>query len=464
MSVPTPAQLPAAGFRPVIPRIGSFVAEGAIAPDAATMAIVRDAVIDLLGCIVAGAREEVAVKARNATSQRNGSARVYGTGETRAPEAAAFVNAVAGHATDFDDWEIPGNTHPSAVIVPALLAAAEGGTTSGRQFAEAYVVGFEIIARLGEALNFEHYDSGWHSTATFGPLGAAAAVARLWGLDDEAAGHAIAIAVSRAGGLTAQFGSDAKPLQAGFAAEAGLAAATLARAGLTGNPTILQGPTGYGALTSQGDDSRLIRAFDSLGTPLSLTTHGLVFKPYPSCGYTHRIVDAALALRERGIEAEGLRSIEIASPDFHAAVLPFHAPTSPREARFSLPFCSALALSRGHIRASDFTAATWSDDEIVVLMSKTTVSPFKPKDPSLNYDPDQPDRMTVVLDDGRIETARVAYPLGAPQRPMSPEQILAKFAANAEGRDVSKDALDRLADWIKAADLLSHLAEWSDAP
>ena len=461
---PTAERTPGVDLRPVVPMIGSFVANAALAPDAATLETVRDAVIDLLGCILVGAPEAVAVKARAATVDRVGSAQVYATGESRAPEAAAFANAVAAHAIDFDDWEIPGNTHPSATIVPALLAAANGRSLSGHAFAEAYIVGFEIIARLGEALNFEHYDTGWHSTATFGPMGAAAAVARLWGLEAEAAGHAVAIAVSRAAGLTAQFGSDAKPLQAGFAAEAGLAAAALARAGLTAQPSVLQGPTGYCALTAHGDDARLARIFDSLGVPLSLKTHGLVFKPYPSCGYTHRIVDAALALRERGVDAERIRAIDIALPDFHAIVVPFHAPKDPREARFSLPFCAAVAITRGCLTAADFTAETWNDVGIADLMRKTAVSPFAPRNPALNYDPDQPDCMTVELEDGRKESAPIAYPRGAPQVPMTHDEILLKFRQNAQSRGVANGAVERLARWLDADDLVAHLAEWSTVP
>ncbi len=453
-----PARRPRA---PLVEQIGRFVAETPVALDPETGAVVRSALIDLVGCMVIGSREEVAVKARSAMGRRPGPVPAVGTSETFSPEGAAFLNAVAGHALDFDDWEIPGNTHPSVAIFPALLAAATGRRLGGRALAEAYVVGFEIIARLGEGLNFEHYEAGWHSTATFGPIGAAAAVARIEGFDAETAAHAVAIAVSRASGLTAQFGSDVKPLQAGFAAEAGLTAAKLAAAGLKGQPHILEGPRGYNALTAHGDEDRLAAAFAGIGRPFSLTTHGLVFKPYPSCGYTHRIVDAALQLRGQGIDPAAIANIELAIPDFHADVLPFRAPKTAREARFSLPFCAALALCRGAVEVRDFADEAWREPPIARLIEKTRVAPFEPLNPSLNYDPRQPDRMRLTLSDGAQLEAAIDYPLGAPQRPMSFEQIIAKFRSVADANDRQVAAL---AKWMDADDVLDLLKPWSGLP
>ncbi|MEQ9487988.1 MAG: MmgE/PrpD family protein [Alphaproteobacteria bacterium] len=443
---------------PVIERIGGFIADARLEIDDATMASAQSALIDLLGCIVVGSREEVATKAREALLVMSGDAPAFGTHDTFAPTTAAFVNAVAGHAIDFDDWEIPGNTHPSISIIPALLAATTDRPVSGREFAEAYIVGFEVIARLGEGLNFTHYDAGWHSTATFGPMGAAAAVARMWGLDATTAAHAVAIAVSRASGLTAQFGSDAKPLQGGFAAEAGLTAAMLARAGLTGKLTALQGPSGYNKLTAHGDDARLRAAFDRMGQPLSLSTYGLVFKPYPSCGYTHRIVDAALKLRDVDIAIGRIASIEIELPDFHADVLPFMDPANAREARFSLPFCAALALTRGGVTAKDFIDEAWRDPTIAHLVGLTRVAPFKPLDPGLNYDPRQPDRMHVHLDDGTTHEASVDYPLGAPQNPMSLDDIVAKFTSLTMA---NSDDIAALIAWPDCPNIHDLLKPWS---
>lgn len=448
-----------------ISRLARFIAgtEATTGGGAATM--VRDALIDTLGCILIGADEQASVKARQALRLRTGTAPVYGTSATAEPATAALLNATAAHALEFDDWEVPGNTHPSAVLFPALLAAAHGTTVSGAAIADSYVMGFEVIARLGNAFNYDHYERGWHATATFGAIGAAAAVARLWRLDAGAVADALSLAVSRAGGLTTQFGSDAKPLHAGFAAETGLTAAVLARAGVGGHAGVLDGPKGYGALTARHDPDRIAAALGSLGTNLSIETHGLVFKPYPSCGYTHRIVDAArsIGVRER-VDPERVARIDLHLPDFHAAVAPFGHPQDAREARFSLPFCAAVALLDGDLGATAFMSAVWNRPDVTVLMDRTTVHPFIPLDPQTNYDPRQPDRVVVTLSDGHCIEETVVYPLGSPQRPLSSAAILEKFKNNAAARPHTRAMVDGLNTWMDADDLLGVLDDWRGAP
>ena len=231
---------------------------------------------------------------------------------------------------------------------------------------------------------------------------------------------------------------------------------------LSAQPHALDAPKGFNALTAHGDAERFAAPFGKLGAPLALEEHGLVLKPYPSCGYTHRLVDCALAMRERRrAGAEEIRAITLAIPDFHAAILPFGMPTDVREARFSLPFCTSLAYLAGAVTAEDFRAERWRAPEIAALIDRVEVAPFAPRRPELNYDPDEPDRMRMTFADGaEIETA-VAYPLGAPQRPMSSEDVTAKFLQNA-GDPPSADALDRLLDWPDAADIRPPIQLWSD--
>ena len=224
-------------------RLARFVAEDPLEADAATLAILRDGVIDILGCIRAGVNTDVAVKAREgirAMGPSNGAASLIGTGMKTAAPQAAFLNAVAGHALDFDDWEVLGNTHPTVVLLPALLAIAKL-ETSGRDLARAYLGGFEVIARMGEGMNFEHYDMGWHSTATLGAPAAAAACCRLMGLSVETTADAMSFAISMASGYICQFGSHAKPIQAGHAARVGIEAAFLAQQGQGCTSVVLRG-------------------------------------------------------------------------------------------------------------------------------------------------------------------------------------------------------------------------------
>ncbi|MBC6439658.1 MAG: MmgE/PrpD family protein [Rhodospirillales bacterium] len=448
----------------MLTRLGAFVAGARFELDPGTVNVVRDALLDTFGCIISGAAEAVARRAQDAMSGDAGTAEVFGTALCTTPGAAALLNAVAGHALEFDDWEIPGNSHPTVVMVPALLAAARECRPAGRDMRDAYVAGFEVIARLGDILNFDHYDRGWHTTGTIAAVGAAASVARLWKLDPATTTHALSLAVSRAAGLTRQFGSDAKPLQAGFAAEAGITCARLARCGMTAVPDVLEKDQGYATLTSCGE-AQIASAMESLGHVLALAEHGLVFKPYPSCGYTHRIIDCALNVRERmSPAADQIAGIAIYLPAMHAGILPFRQPDDARQARFSLPFCATQALVHGHVTADDFVRERWQEPDVARLIGLSTVHSFAPLNPRLNYDPDDPDRLSVTLADGTVHEVRVAYPLGSPQRPMTSAQILDKFRQNTTRFPADGGTIDRLSAWPDADDLLSLLEPWSTAP
>ncbi len=435
--------------RTVLENLARFVAEDPLAADAETIETVRNGVVDTFGCILAGANEPVARKARNAVEAMGttGEANVIGTGLRTGLSQAAFLNALAGHALEFDDWEVPGNTHPTVVLLPALLACAREDTC-GRDLIEGYLAGFEVIARLGEALNFEHYDRGWHSTATLGAIGAAAAVARLLGLDASQATSALSLAVSRATGYTCQFGSDAKAMQAGFAAQTGVEAAHLARAGVTGRADVLDHAKGMNALMANVPDARLKEICARLGNGLALTEHKLILKPWPSCGYTHRIMTAALSLARRRPETSLIARIDLHLPDFHAAVLPFTQPARREEALFSAPFVAAMGLSLQRLGLDDIKAERWKAPEIKALMSRTQVHTFAPSRPDLNYDPEEPDRVLLTLSCGQTLEQTCAFPLGAPENPMTPEDVRAKFSAIAPGYAASR--IESLFDWPTA--------------
>lgn len=378
---------------PALTRLAEFAADAPLDPDPALQATLRDAVIDCFGCILLGANRPQARNARQAAAAfaaTDGPARIYGTGQATTAATAAMLNAVAGHCMDFDDWEVPGNTHATVVILPALLALA-GPRTAGRELAAAYLAGFEIIARLGEALNFEHYDRGWHSTATLGALGAAAAAARLLRLDTQQTAHAMSLAASRAGGFTCQFGSDAKPLQAGFAAETGVVAARLAEAGATGRPEVLDHPRGMASLMSGVAPARIRKVLDRLGDPPALAEHGIVLKPWPGCGYTHRILDCALQLAGTIPDCSAIRRIDLQLPDFHAAVLPYHRPENRHQALFSLPLAAAVGLADRNFTRDHLDGEAWNRPDIRTLIDCCHVHPFRPARPRLNHDPEQPE-------------------------------------------------------------------------
>ena len=417
--------------------------------------MLRDALIDCYGCMLAGSDQPVVQKTLQvlrATGRigARGSAVIFGSGERAPPGDAAMINAIAGHALEFDDWEIPGNTHVSVLLMPAILAAAADRRLSGDEAANAYLAGFEAIARIGEAINFEHYRRGWHATATIGALGVAAAVSRLMGLDAATTAQALAIASSRALGFNAQFGSDAKPLQVGFAVEGGLLAAQLAAAGLSGQAGVFDHPNGMAALMSASGSQQIEAAMAAIGEQPAIDEHGIVFKPWPSCGYTHRIMTAMLELREQGIDTAEIRHIELSLPETHASILPFRHPSNRAEALFSLPYCAAMALLCGGMTLADLRAQSWRREDVRRLIDLTTVRPFESRRPQLNFDPEQPDRVRIRAHRQEFES-RVVYPLGAPQNPLTANHQLDKLRDNARlGEAAASNLFTRLGGWPEA--------------
>ncbi|MEM7212479.1 MAG: MmgE/PrpD family protein [Pseudomonadota bacterium] len=187
----------------LIARLGPFISAGCPTDDAALRQSVVQAFTDSIGCMTVGARSDVVRGLCSAFQQAApGLTPIYGTSTRLAPAMAALVNGASAHAWDLDDWEDMGNTHPSAALVPALLAIASTGEYDGPRILKAYATGFEVIARLGEIATRGQYQAGFHVTGTLGALGAAAAVAHLLGLDADRAGHAVALAASQAMGLT----------------------------------------------------------------------------------------------------------------------------------------------------------------------------------------------------------------------------------------------------------------------
>lgn len=441
-------------------QLAGHVSQAPLQAGPQNLGLLRDAWIDIYGCMLIGAGQPAARKTREALRNAGrigggaAAAPIFATDDRATAGDAAMANAVAGHVLEFDDWEIPGNTHVSVLLVPAILALSHGQPLSGRDAASAYLAGYETVARIGEAINLEHYKQGWHATATLGALGVAAAASRLLGLDEERTAHALAIACSRALGFNAQFGSDAKPLQVGFAVEGGILAARLAQAGLSGQLGMLEHETGMAALMGRTAASRIEAAFSKFGETPAFDEYGIVFKPWPCCGYTHRIMTGMLELRERGIDADHVDDIELQLPAMHAGILPFEHPQNRAEALFSLPYCAAMALRHGGLGLDDLERDSWRQDGIRRLIDITRIRAFEPRRPELNYDPEQPDRISVRAGGERIEV-EVPYPLGTPQYPLPEFRLLDKFRYNAGfGDDTDAHGTwERLRGWTEADDV-----------
>ena len=407
--------------------LAEFVVNGV--PPLAARERAAVAIADTIGVILAGAVEPAARLAQTVAAEDGaGGCRILGTRETASAAAAALANGVAAHALDYDDMCFVSLAHPSCVLVPAILAAGEIAHAPAAVLADAYVAGFELECRLGTVMNPRHYhERGWHCTSSIGTLGAAAAAARVLGLDVPQVRNAIGIAASAACGFKENFGSMVKPLHAGLAAQNGLMAARLAARGFTASADALEGPQGYLAAMDSQHPS-LEHAVSDLGSRWEILETGITVKLYPSCAATHPPIDALLELRrDAGLTPEQVDAIGVDMDSMTPRLLIHARPRTPLEAKFSMPFCAAAAVVYGRVGIDTFDAAPTHDPAVAALMPRVTlrVNPEFDRDAPLSQA-----EVAVTLKDGRVLRHRADGARGYPGR-ISEDELAAKFAACA---------------------------------
>lgn len=426
-------------------------------------------VLDVLGVAVAATRLDTSIATFGFAEETGGrpAASAIGMSDRTSAPLAAFVNGVLAHSLDFDDTHLPSIVHPSASVVPAVLAAAEACDASGAEVLAAVAVGLEITVRLGmagyalatedrpgQSMYFEH---GQHATSICGAIGSAAAAGRLFGLDAGGCAHAMAVAASMASGIIEanRTGGTVKRLHCGWAAQAGVTAAQLTRRGITGAPTALEGRFGlFQALLR--DEWRAEPVVDGLGRRWEM--RDVFYKPYPANHFTHAGIDAALSLRAAGLRPAEVERIHlsVASATVRTIGEPLatkQAPETGYQAQFSGPFTVAAALVGGSglgLGLSDFTDERAGDPVLRDLMARITVGGSAECDAI--YPHQFPAILEVVTTDGRTLTERVLVNRGGPDRPLSPAELRAKFADNTSSllgpRTTSRviDAVVGLAD------------------
>jgi 2-methylcitrate dehydratase PrpD len=412
----------------VVARLGNFVATGA--PPEAGRRRAAAALLDTIGVTLAGAAEPASrIVQRVVASDDGGACRVLGTAMCASAAAAALANGTAAHALDYDDMCFVTLAHPSAPLIPSVLAAAELAGASGRALLDAYVVAFEIEARLGRIMNPRHYRRGWHCTSTLGTIGAAAAAGRMLALDAHATEHALAIAASEASGLKENFGTMVKPLHAGLAARNGVLAALLARGGMTASPEALDGPQGF-LVAMDSERSSLDVGTSDLGTRWEILDTGVTVKLYPSCAGTHPTLDAILDLRDQeGFTADEVDAIDVDVDSITPTVLIHDRPATGLEAKFSMPFCAAAAAVYGRVGIDTFDADVLDAPPMKRLMPLVTmrVDPaFDGSGPPLTQA-----RVAIRLRDGRTVSRDAKGARGYPGRPASDDELGAKFISCA---------------------------------
>jgi 2-methylcitrate dehydratase PrpD len=299
--------------------------------------VAHQSILDWFGCALAGSREPVAHIVGDEVGAADGPCSIVGSARRGGPRAAALVNGTAGHALDFDDTNTAMGGHPTAPLLPAVLAVAERDGRSGADVVTAYVVGMEVQARIGIAIGDDHYAKGWHTTSTIGVFGACAGASWLLGLDHRRFGHAMGIAASSAAGLKANFGTMTKPLHPGRAAEAGVMAALLAARGFTANGAAIEANQGFAQAAGSGRiDERALDRWRSRWATLQT-----LFKHHAACHLTHAGIEAARAVLV-GVTADEIDGITLTVNPAILDVCGIPNPTTGLEAKFSLRGTQAL--------------------------------------------------------------------------------------------------------------------------
>ena len=440
-------------------RLGQFVVSAQPPADARRRAAV--AILDTIGVMLAGVTEPASRIVQSMVSAEGGDAcSLVGTAMRASLGGAALANGTAAHALDYDDMCFVSLAHPSAPLVPALLALGESTGASGPELLDAYIVGFEIEARLGGLMNPRHYRRGWHCTSTIGTIGAAAAVARVLRLDASASGHALGIAASEASGLKENFGTMIKPLHAGLAARNGVHAGLLAKGGMSASGRALDGSQGLlHAMDSEHVASS--DAFADLGERWEIVETGITVKLYPSCAGTHPALDALLDLRRRGrFGPADVEQITIDVDSVTPTILIYERPASGLEGKFSMPFCAAAAVVFGRVGLETFDAPTLSNDDVTAIMRRVTMRVEPSLDgiaPALTQA-----RVTVQLRDGRVLTQHANGARGYPARPATDDELDTKFLQCAR-RALPEALCQRALETVRAFERLTDIRQLTAA-
>lgn len=399
---------------------------------AATTRKCEDLLIDVVGLCVT-ARNEDYIKSALAGCDDDGPCTAIGHSRTLNAAGAAFVNGTAAHGEDFDDTFEGGPVHAGAVIVPAVLAACERHNPDGRMALIGIAVGTEVLCRLSLVVPKAVHKAGFHPTAVFGAMGAAAGVGAALGLNAKQIVDALGVAGSMAGGIIEYLAEGAwtKRMHAGWAAQSGIRAALLTRGGFVGPRTVFEGVHGlfHGfAHTTEGNYDALIGDFGS-----RWVTDTLAFKPYPCGTMAQPYIDCARRLGARGIEPEDVSEIvcEVAEGTVHRLWEPLADKQRPRNgyaAKFATPYLLATGFVHGGVGLGAFTESAVTDARVLALAAKVKFV----IDPDNPYPDNYTGHIRATLRDGSMVEDRQPYLRGGAQEPLTRQDVTDKFTLNAQ--------------------------------
>ena len=390
----------------------------------------KGAIMDCLGCALAGSREPLADILSEFVQANGGgaSASVIGRGFKTTAADAAQVNGAISHALDYDDIIRALKGHPTAVLMPPALALAESQGATGLEMLMAYMLGFEVACSIGEAMSPEYYDElGWHPTGPVGALGAAVAASRILKLDQDQTAMAISLAASQAAGLRQNFGTMTKPFHAGAACRTGVTAAQLVAAGFTASLDAIEGRFGFLHAFSGGAGYEADRISENLGKTCYLVESGIEIKKYPCCGSAHLALDATARILDRSpLNAANIEKIDVLVDFDPPRSLIHDRPQSALEGKFSMQYCLAAAVLDGKVGMDAFTDQQVLRPEAQDLIPKVTMRRLTDFQGQPSW-VEAYNQVAVHLKDGTVLTERVDRINEGALRGVTMDEIIDKF-------------------------------------
>jgi 2-methylcitrate dehydratase PrpD len=383
----------------------------------------RRALVNFLGCALGGSRHEAMDITLDALGPYSGkgTASVLGRAEKTDPLLASLLNGISSHVHDFDDTTPRNYIHPTSPVASALFAYASTSRVSGAQLELAFILGFEVVSRIGNATYPAHYDAGWHSTGSVGVFGAAVAIGKLLALSRQQMVWAIGLGATQSSGLREMFGSMAKSFHPGRAAQSGYMAALLARKGFTAGVHAIEGPRGFAAVQSAAYDLSLVTA--GLGSDFNLRANA--YKPFPCGIVTHPTIDACIQLRrQHQIDPEQITAVRLRVAPLVKDLCDKQNITTGLEGKFSAYHAAAIGLVRGKAGLAEFTDETVNDPLVRRVRSRVEST----GDATVSEDGV---RVEVELADGRKFSKALEHSLGNLERPLSDTQLEDKFRDQA---------------------------------
>jgi 2-methylcitrate dehydratase PrpD len=420
----------------------------------------RTCILDAIGVTLAGYPEpctQILLKTPGVATAP-GPSLIFGSARRTSALDAALINGTASHALDFDDFSGIMGGHHSVPLVSTLLALAEERGGTGQDIVAAYVIGVEVEIRLARAVNFHHYDKGWHPTATLGVFGAAAAACHLMKLDHSKTTMALCIAASLASGLKANFGTMTKPLHIGQCCRNGLLAALLAEGGFDAATDAFEHTQGFLNVFNGPGTFDTVKLFENWGQPWEIEAKSIGLKQFPCCGSTHPGINMALNLRrEEKIDAADIARIEVMPHGRRLRHTNTPHPQTSLEAKFSVQYVVARALRYGVLRLKDFEGDAHFDPEIMRLLDLTTASPH----PDMADDAEEQwgAEVIVTLKDGRRLARRVDNLVGrGGDNPMSSSELWDKFS-DCAARSLPREQIAPLFERLETLEKITEIAQ-----